>query len=429
MTGSPSRIKLTQTQRLSLNTGLQASISLLRVDAAGLTRYLEEQAAENPFLRLDPPPAPPPGDWMPRWGPVFAATEPGFESTAEAPPASLMAHVMTRIDQLVHLPRDRLIAVVLAEALEPSGWLGRPLHAVAAEAGATLAEVEAVLAILQRIEPAGLFARNLAECLAQQLADSEPLDPAMQTMLAHLDLLAAGDLPRLARLCRCTEADIGRRIRTIRTLNPKPGAQFAAFATAPLREPDLLAHRNADGWEVSLNHSSLPALRIDRAAAGGQPGQRAQAHAVARMVEARNATLLRVGREILRHQLAALEQGPGALVPLTMAEVGRALDLHESTISRVVAGASVDTPQGTWWLRHLFSRRLGEDGVSAAALRDRLARLIAGEPADAPWSDADLARKLSEGGTEVARRTVAKYRGLLNLPTAHRRKRLLRGRG
>jgi RNA polymerase sigma-54 factor len=166
---------------------------------------------------------------------------------------------------------------------------------------------------------------------------------------------------------------------------------------------------------------------VVKSATGSAAALRA-ARALGRMVEARNATLLRVGREVLQHQQAALATGAGGLAPLTMAEVAARLNLSESTISRVVAGASVDTPFGTWWLRRLFSGRIGDkdgDGptASAAALRDRLTRLIAGEDRSAPLSDASLAVALSASGPAIARRTVAKYREMLDIAPAHRRKR------
>jgi RNA polymerase sigma-54 factor len=142
------------------------------------------------------------------------------------------------------------------------------------------------------------------------------------------------------------------------------------------------------------------------------------------MIEGRNATLLSVGQDILARQGAALEEGLGALVPMTMAEVAQALGLHESTISRVVSGTAVDTPRGTWWLRSLFTKAPREGGPSAGALRDRLARLVAGEDPDHPLSDDALALALAgDGDPPIARRTVAKYRAMLNLPPAHRRRR------
>lgn len=141
-----------------------------------------------------------------------------------------------------------------------------------------------------------------------------------------------------------------------------------------------------------------------------------------RMVEARNSTLLRVGRAVLQRQARALEMGAGALVPMTMAEIAAVLDLHESSVSRVVAGTSVDTPHGMWWLRLMFSQGLGADQVAGAALRDRLARLVAEEPRGAPLTDEALATALSCAGAAVARRTVAKYRSMLGIAPAHRRK-------
>ena len=482
MAQSP-RINVTQTQRLQLNTALQASISLLRADAAGLTRYLEEQAAENPHLQLSPPPPPLPGEWLPRWSRVLRGPEHWDRDEIQAPPPGLMAHVLTQIMAQIPPGTARQIALVLAEALEPSGWLGRSLKDLAREAGAGEAETLVVLQQLQGLEPAGLFARDLAECLRLQLVEAGALDRVMERMLAHLDLLAQGAHEKLARLCGTDAPDVARRFRLIRGLDPKPGAQFAPFAAAGLREPDLLARpipgplpgngagpaQNL-GWEISLNRSALPALEVRRAAAGSSEAL-ASARALHRSLQARNSTLLLVGREILLRQSRALDEGPAALLPMRMADLAEALDLHVSTISRVVAGTSVDTPRGTWWLRALFSRAVGvparrpaveeEDDAgygaahfggigqgyfyrgagqggsgqaeeaeaeaappaSTAALRDALARLVAGEDVSAPFSDAALAELLAAAGLPLARRTVAKYRFMLHIPPAHRRRR------
>lgn len=413
-------ITVTQSQRLQLNLGLQASIRLLKADAAGLTRYLQEAAAENPALVLEPPPAPLPGEWLPRWSRVFAAEGEAPEQASAGP--SLIAHVLAAIDRRMVAPSDRRIAIALAEALEPSGWLGQPLAEIAARLKVRLREVEAVLKRLQEFDPVGLFARDLAECLRLQAMEEGIHDAVMEVVLRNLDLLAKGDLQRLASLAGTSREEIALRFRQIRALNPKPGAEFDAVAVPRPREPDLLARRMADGWEVSLNRSCLPGLRVAEDGARGQVGP---ARALVRMVQARNDTLLRVGRAILARQVAALDQGAGALAPMTMAEVAKALGLHESTISRVVAGASVDTPQGTWWLKALFSRGLGatgREGTAGAALRERLARLVEAEDRAAPLSDEALAQALSAGGAKIARRTVAKYRGLLRIPPAHRRR-------
>lgn len=412
MSQSP-RITVTQSQRLQLNLGLHAAIRLLRSDAAGLTRYLEEQAAENPSLKLTPPPMS--AEWLPRWAPVFAAREAGGEQASAGP--SLMAHVVAQIDRRVTDPRERRIALALAEALEPSGWLGQPLGVMATALGVTVAEVVAVLYRLQEIEPAGLFARDLAECLRLQAQEEGSHDAVMDVVLGHLDLLAAGDLARLAHLAGVGEAEIGQRFRLIRAMNPKPGTEFDSLAVARPREPDLVARVRGAGWEVTMNRSSLPGLVV----VPGKAAAMAAAKAVQRMVEARNTTLLRVGREVLQRQVRALAEGAVALVPMTMAQVAEALALHESTVSRVVAGTSVDTPHGTWWLRLMFSSGSGE--VSAGAVRARLGDLVAAEDKAAPLSDDAIAAMLGEGGAPVARRTVAKYRAMLRIPPAYLRRR------
>jgi RNA polymerase sigma-54 factor len=412
-----SRITVTQTQRMTLSTSLAASITLLRADAAGLTRYLEEQAAENPQLvlsRVDPPP----GEWLPRWSQAFAAQDSSDAQFVAAAGPSLVAHVLDAIDRTVVTPQDRRIALALADALEPSGWLGRPLIAIAKDTGCPPDTVERVLKNLQRIEPTGLFARSLAECLQLQAKEAGILDTAMACMIDHLDLLAQGDIARLARMCIVTEDDILRRLRLIRTFDPKPGAQFSSDA-ATLREPDLVAVKGANGWQVSVNRSALPDVALSDDVQKG--ALRSGARTIQRMVAARNATLLRVGVAILQRQEQALDNGPAVLAPLTLADVAIDVGLHESTVSRVIAGAAVDTPRGTWWLRDLFSADRG-GGVSAAALRARLARIIAAEDSARPLPDDALAVALSQNGPLIARRTIAKYRQMLNIPPAHRRR-------
>lgn len=411
---SRTRISIQQTQRLKLTMGLATSIRILRSDAQGLSRYLEEQAAENPQLVLTRPAG---QEWLPRWTSALGAQD--LDTDQAAAGASLMAHAFGLVAGLRLGAREARIAEALAEALEPTGWLGRPLTWIATQVGAPLAEVEAVLRCVQaEADPTGLFARNLAECLRLQAAEAGELDPAMVAVLDRLDMVARGEVGRIAREAGIAEADIRARISGLRRYDPKPGAGFEPYA-APLREPDLVATRGDAGWTVAINRSALPSVSLAEAKGPG----RAEARAILRMVEGRNVTLLAVGQEILARQVAALDAGMGALVPMTMADVASAVGLHESTVSRVVAGTAVDTPRGTWWLRALFTQAAQEGGPAAGALRDRLAQLIAAEDPGAPLSDAALAEALSDTGAPIARRTVAKYRAMLNLPPAGRRRR------
>lgn len=414
------RIGVTTRQRLSLTAGLHASIRVLKADAAGLTRYLEEQAAENPALMLRPAAA---GEWLPRWdGALRGSGEASGESLEQVEGAgpSLMAHVSGWIARQRLPGEDQRIALALTEGLEPSGWLGVTPEAVAAELGVPVVRVSLVLAKLQRIEPAGLFARSLADCLRLQVEAEGMADPVLLGLIANLDLVAAGDVGRLARKLGVAEGEVQAALRRLRQMNPKPGAQFDMQAT-PVREPDLIARKGMEGWMVSLNRSSLPEISVRPGRGEGQGAARA----VLRLVEARNETLLRVGREILRRQEAALDHGASRLVPMTMADVGAALDLHESTVSRVVAGTSVDTPKGPLWLRALFSGAMGGEGapdISAAALRARLAEMVAAEDRTRPLSDEALVVALQAEGGVVARRTVSKYREMMGIPPARLRR-------
>jgi RNA polymerase sigma-54 factor len=417
---SRTRITIAQSQRLSLNARLITSIRILRADTAELTAMLEDHAATNPALQLG---RPAPGAWLPRWTDALArAWGPGSGPDIEAlagPGASLHAHVAREIARLRLAPAERRFALLLAEALEPSGWLGRPPDQIAEAAGVAPDMADLVLTRLQAMEPTGLFARGLEECLRLQAGEAGELDPVMDGVLARLPLLATRELALIARQIGTTEDEVAERLRRLRRYDPKPGARFAPGA-APVPEPDLVVERGAGGrWEVRLNRSSLPTLTVAEA----PPEGRAAAQMVLRLVEGRNATLLKVAQEVLRRQEAALTAGFGALVPMTMAEVAQALGLHQTTVSRVVAGSSVDTPQGTWWLRALFSSAVRDGAPAGAALRDALARMVATEDPGAPLTDARLAADLAGAGAPLARRTVAKYRDLLGIPPAHARRR------
>lgn len=411
---SRNRISVHQTQRMTLTTGLATSIRILRTDAAGLSRYLEEAAVENPQIILTRPQV---QEWLPRWKSAFSSDAERPEQEAAGP--SLASHVLGMIDALRLDQTESRIAMALAEALEPTGWISRPLASISGQLNVTLQAVESVLHRLQvRAEPTGLFARNLAECLRLQAEEAGELDRPMAALLGRLDLLAKGEIDRIARESGLDIADLRQAFGRLRSYNPKPGAGFEPY-TAPVREPDLIAEKGTAGWIISLNRSALPSVSV----AEGRAKGRAEARALIKMIEGRNATLLSVAQDILNRQTGALEEGLGALVPMTMGEIAATQALHESTISRVVAGTSVDTPRGTWWLRSMFSKSPREGGPAAGALRDQLAKLVAAEDPDFPLSDDALAQALADDGAPIARRTVAKYRTMLNLPPAHRRRR------
>jgi RNA polymerase sigma-54 factor len=427
MAGGP-RLGLSGQQRLQINPGLNQSVALLRLDSAGLTAYLEGEAANNPWLHLDPPVPPTPRDWLPRWQ---ASLPPGAGSETASAGPSLIAHVMAEVRTLGLTPAEQAIALHLIEALEPTGWMTEPLDRIAVASEAPVAEVEATLHRLQGIEPRGLFARDLAECLALQAHEAGQLDAVMTGVLANLDLLAKGQAPALARKLGISDDAIQQCLSRLRAYHPKPGTVFDPLTPAHCREPDLILTPlpgGKGGWQLALNRSAQPDLRLATPRPTGNAPQdaKARARALVTMLVARNQTLLRVAEAIIAHQGAAVLGGAGALIPLTMAEIGQELSLHESTISRAVAGTSMDTPRGVIWLRNLFTPEVARspDGraISKAALRASLVRLIAEEPRDAPLRDDDLAQALArDSGILLSRRTIAAYREEAGIPIAGRR--------
>lgn len=324
-------------------------------------------------------------------------------------------------------PRERSIAGHFLEALEATGWLGRSVEDIARDAGCDLCEAGAILEKIQRIDPPGLFARSLAECLRLQAEDAEVLTEELSCLLDNLPMLARGEFDALAMVCGCGRRDIAAHFATLRSFNPKPGLVFGVDdigATAP----DLVVTMSADGIAVELNRSSLPTLSVRDATGLAEADQQMldAAKSVARAVERRNISTLQIATEIIRRQSGFLRDGPASLKPLTLRDVAKATGVHESTVSRVTAGLRMDTPRGPMALRDLFSGALatGGDPISTAAVRARIGAMLKAEDPAAPLSDAQIATRLADEGIKIARRTVTKYREGLGMPgIAERRRR------
>ena len=430
-----------QRQSLVVNTQLQQAICMLQMSNLELQSYLDEQAAENPFLDVAPPQPEAPA--LPSQAPSRGGAEDDFDYVqmrAEARPASLYAHLRAQFELIFDDPRDRAAAEIFLEALEPSGWLGEALEQVAARAGVPAEAAEAFLARLQQVEPAGLFARDLAECLRLQAEDRRCLTETFARLLDNLPLVAKADIAALCRVCRCDEAELRRELALLRCLDPKPGAHFDAEEHG-LRPPDLIARRDGDGWSLDLNRSTLPAVHVD-AGLAPRAGVCAETRAyvgarlsdarwMRRAVEHRNRTTLAVGAEIVRRQGAFLEHGPSAIRPMTLRDVAEAVGVHESTVSRVTTGMMIDTPQGAFPLKAFFTTALpgaaaGMEDRSAAAVRHQIRDLVREEDPRKPLSDDAIARSVSAGGVALARRTVAKYREALGIPSSFQRRRAAR---
>lgn len=434
---------LAQRQSMVVSAQLQQAIHLLALGNTDLATFIEQQAEENPFVELALPPrgGAEPGLALPM---VRRADDEEWDrigSLAADPGPSLYAHVTAEIARLDLTAAERMGASVFLDALEPSGWLGQPLAVLAQRAGLAEAEAEVLLARLQAIEPAGLFARNLAECLRLQARERGILTARFAMILDHLPMLALADLKGLCRVCGCSMDELRADLRLLRGLNPKPGAVFETFV-APQRAPDVIVTQGANGWSVDLNRSTLPRVVIrkdearavtrgpiaGREKAGAYVGERlAVARWLHRAVEHRNQTILKVAAEIMRRQTAFLEQGAAHLKPMILREVADAVGVHESTVSRVTTGMLVQTPQGTLPMKSFFSTALGsvagDDSGSAAAVRHRIRQLVQAEDPRHPLSDDEIARVISAEGTVLARRTVAKYREMLSIGSSTQRRR------
>ena len=339
-----------------------------------------------------------------------------------------------------HDPAARMIGQYLIDMVDEAGYLTGDLDAVADKLGAPRADVEAVLAVLQTLDPPGVCARNLTECLAIQLKDRDRFDPAMQTLVEHLDLLAKRDLAALRRLCGVNEEDLADMIAEIRNLNPKPGLAFGSTMVQPI-VPDVYVRAASDGtWQVELNSDTLPKVLISqRYYAQVSKTTRSDkdktyladclqtATWLVRALDQRAKTILKVSSEIVRQQDAFFAHGVQHLRPLNLKTVADAIGMHELTVSRVTANKYMATSRGIFELKYFFTSSIasadGGEAHSAEAVRDRIRHLIDAETAADVLSDDTIVDKLREAGIDIARRTVAKYREAMRIPSSVQRRR------
>jgi RNA polymerase sigma-54 factor len=369
---------------------------------------------------------------------AFDDDERGLDDLANAGP-TLREHLGEQMRLSFHDPADRLIGAYLIALLEPSGRLSASPQALADAMGTDLARIEAVRARMMRFDPTGMFATSLAECLAVQLAEKNRLDPAMQALLDNLEVLARRDHKKLMQLCEVDAADLADMIAEIRALDPKPGATWDATPPAPV-VPDILMRRAPDGgWVLELNPETMPRVLVNqsftaRIMANATKDDRAfiadklqTASWLVKSLQQRAQTILKVASEIVRRQDAFFRLGVAHLRPLILRDVAEATEMHESTISRVTSSKYIATPRGTYELKYFFTTAIGATGGgeahSAESIRFRIKALIDAEPPDDILSDDAIVAALRSEGVDIARRTVAKYREALRIPSSVQRKR------
>jgi RNA polymerase sigma-54 factor len=361
-----------------------------------------------------------------------------------ATPETLQQHLLWQLNLASFNPRQHLIATVLIDALDGAGYLGEGIEAVLAvlpaDLKASVVEIEAVRRQLQGFDPVGVGSIDLRDCLRVQLeqfdADTPQRELALRIVDSELELLARNDIVRLARKLRASEDDIAAAAVLIRSLDPRPGAALDATPVEYVA-PDVYALRDGSRWRVSLNADAQPRLGLNQhycgliARARGEDaswmrGQLQEARWLIKSLESRAETLLKVADAIVRRQSAFLDYGPEAMHPLVLREVAEEVGMHESTISRVTTRKYMHTPRGTFELKYFFSSGVStEDGgsASATAIQAMLRKLIDAEDSRKPLSDHAIATELQRKGIQVARRTVAKYREGLRIPSSSERQR------
>jgi RNA polymerase sigma-54 factor len=337
-------------------------------------------------------------------------------------------------------PARRMIGHYLIDMVDEAGYLVGDLESVAEKLGVSVRDVESVLDVLQGLDPSGVCARNLAECLALQLKERDRYDPAMQALVAHLDLLAKRDLAALKKICGVDDEDLADMIAEIRALNPKPGLAFGSTVVQPI-VPDVFVRAGPDGqWIVELNTDTLPKVLVNQSyysevsRSARSDSDKAylsnclqSATWLVRALDQRAKTILKVASEIVRQQDAFFALGVRHLRPLNLKTVADAISMHESTVSRVTANKYMATNRGIFEMKYFFTSAIaaadGGEAHSAEAVRDHIRQLIDAENPQDILSDDTIVEKLRQAGIDIARRTVAKYREAMRIPSSVQRRR------
>src|SRR5918995_210856 len=468
------RLDLRQSQTLVMTPQLQQAIKLLQLPNLELAAYVAQELEQNPFLEpveaaddlaaaseddagqdtrsaeltgalvMDAGEAPggsagstddgwadPQRDDLPRGLAIDGFVQPGRGGSLDfAEPGP---------DLEARLSHPRSLRDHLIDLVDDAGYVREPLQEVAARLGCSLAAVESVLQRLQQFDPPGIFARSLKECLALQLREANRLDPAMAALLDHLELLVEAALGLLARRCGVTEDDLSEMIAEIKALYPKPGLAYASEPVAAV-VPDIFVQRTPDGWRVELNAATLPRVLVnhnyfvelsrqatDKPAKAYLSERLQSANWLLKALDQRARTLLKVAEAVIARQLSFLEHGVHRLRPLLLRDIAEVTELHESTVSRATAEKYLATPRGNFPFRYFFSNALpgvaGGAGHATEAIRQRIKAMIEREEPTNVLSDDQIVEVLHRAGVIIARRTVAKYRESLAIPSSVQRRR------
>jgi RNA polymerase sigma-54 factor len=478
------RLDLRQSQSLVMTPQLQQAIKLLALSNLELEAVLAEELAKNPLLESangEGEAAAPVKDeravatdtlfdagvgaasdtldvdlsaetfhhdrdsdaiWDLR-GSSGGADSEGFDfDRVEAADISLHDHLLAQAGETLSGPHHAM-AVTLIGLIDEAGYIDVDMGELSLRLGVPRRALEDVLSVIQRFDPVGCGARSLSECLAAQAKEADRYDPCMAALIDNLDLVARGDLARLKRLCHVDDEDLADMLRELRGYDPKPGLRFGSEPAAPVT-PDLFVHPTKDGWRIEINSATLPRLLVNRryyaelatATGKGSDGKEgkawlsdclASANWLMKALDQRQQTIIKVAQQIVKQQEGFFLHGVSALVPLTLKQVADEIDMHESTVSRVTSNKYLACARGVFELKYFFRSGVatadGEGGMSAEAVKSRIAKLIEAESPDAILSDDTLVELLNKEGCAIARRTVAKYREAMGIGSSVQRRR------
>ena len=477
------RLEIRQSQSLVMTPQLQQAIKLLALSNLELETHIAEALEANPLLELgevsreagediappgereaaplldsigseeatldvepsalDPEAAPGDAGFGADWGRAaeaggFDGELPDLENRTGAGP-TLSEHLLDQIGAAARDSREALVAARLVGELDEAGYFVGDMGALAAELNIPRAEVERALTLIQSLDPTGVGARSLAECLALQAREADRYDPCMARLIDNLEALARGEIARLKRLCDVDDEDFADMLAELRGYDPKPGLRFGGGAETAVVPDVLVTPGKNGGWAIALNEDSLPRLVVNRAyyleLKDGCTDRKSQAwlnehlgeaNWLIRALDQRARTILKVASEIVKRQAGFFREGVTAMKPLILRDVAEAIEMHESTVSRVTSNKYLACPRGTFEMKFFFSSGVAAadgEGASSEAVKARIRALVDKEDAAAILSDEALVALLKAEGFDLARRTVAKYREAIGIGSSAQRRR------
>ena len=473
-------LKLKQSQSLVMTPQLQQAIKLLQLNNLELTNLVNKELEENPFLEnesieLDDQvnsneeqtsnvdesfesgesltDEPRNDDYENRWDNDISFANNRGSSIDNTDPGSVIEQTLSNKVSLKSILKsqaelefpdedNRRISEILVDYIDENGWIVESLEDISDFSGFELTKIEVILKKMQTFEPNGVFARNLKECLKIQLRNNENFDNNKDIIIDNIEMLGNGNIKGLQKLTTLNEEGLKEQIKLIRSLDPKPGRKYSSDSDN-IFHPDVIVSKNNSEWSVELNQGTLPKItinenyvkEIERLQCGESDKKFINeslnsARWLLKAIQQRNITTLKISSEIVNQQKEFFEKGKKYLKPMVLKDVAKKINMHESTVSRVTSDKLMLTPRGVFEMKLFFSASISStkkgETHSAESVRESLKKLISSEPINNPLSDEMLVEKLQGEGIELARRTVAKYRELLNIPASSVRRKIMK---